>query len=775
MNISYSKPESVIKMKMLYNDIVMDCPELFEKKFSILTEISNAIVVTDNIDTITNLMLDLAINYANAEKGSLMLVNERGELYIHAARGIDIHLVRTYKIKVGKGIAGTVAKSRLPVLVEDIGKDEHFRGKGRDRYKTKSFISCPVVSRNKLLGVLNINDKKDNKPFTEDEFALMKIIANQAAIVLENAFLMNQIKAKAVDVEEMNRKLIETDVVKTEFLTRVSHELRTPLNSIKGSIYYLQQNVNQGGDAQTEFYDIISKETSNLTAIVERLLDFLRLEDEARLMKKSVLKLADVLHEVVNLKYLGNTLARKNLLLTVDIKDSISDVVGDRIRIIELFINLIEGLNCYLEKNDTIKITVQENDFVHVDIAISRRLPEDVLPLLFDSRNVFLPGATEEKLKLYLARKIAEVHQWKLEAKNSDNSFLVSLTIPKNTRYKIDTFIGTTMEMFVDLLSELMDLDICSVMLADELVSELTIKSARGLDDEVIKRTRIKIGDSIAGWVALQGKPLLVENIESDPRFRRNSISQYNTKSLISLPLIIEDKVIGVLNLNNKKTGEAFTERDLCIASMVSDRFLSFIKKLNSGEYHEDEYKQYIASLDGLLTAEKKYRKKDSLHANLMIMIMDRLGATEEDKRIAVYVSMIYDLGLTLLDDTVFEKKKLQPSEINSIRVHPYTGVMLLDHFEFSEDIKKAILHHHERFDGKGYPDSLKGEEIPFIARVLSVVDTFCAMVTKKNYRKAFTTEDALQEIMNDSGTVYDPKIVEVLQAAVSELYALRQ
>ncbi|HAM49721.1 MAG TPA: histidine kinase, partial [Nitrospiraceae bacterium] len=237
------------------------------------------------------------------------------------------------------------------------------------------------------------------------------------------------------------------------------------------------------------------------------------------------------------------------------------------------------------------------------------------------------------------------------------------------------------MEMFVDLLSELMDLDICSVMLADELVNELTIKSSRGLDDEVVKRTRIKIGDSISGWVALEGKPLLIENIESDPRFRRNSISQYNTKSLISMPLIINDKVIGVLNLNNKKTGEPFTDRDLCIASMVSERFLSFVKNLHSGEYREDEYKQYIASLDSLLSAEKKYRKKDSFHATLMIKIMDRIGATEEDKRNAVYVSMLYDLGLALLDDAVFEKKKLQPSEINSIKVHPYTGVTLLDHF----------------------------------------------------------------------------------------------
>jgi len=106
--------------------------------------------------------------------------------------------------------------------------------KKRDRYKTKSFISCPILHKNRLLGVLNINDKKDGSPFTNDEFTLIKTISNQAAIIIQNAFLMNQLKMKATDLEEVNKKLIEFDVSKTEFLTRVSHELRTPLNSIKG-------------------------------------------------------------------------------------------------------------------------------------------------------------------------------------------------------------------------------------------------------------------------------------------------------------------------------------------------------------------------------------------------------------------------------------------------------------------------------------------------------------------------------------------------------------
>jgi len=349
--VGSQKLDCLIMPKMVYNShLMMENQELFEKKFSILQEMSSAIVITDDITAIANLMLDLAINYTNAEKGSLMLTNDRGELYILAARGIDTQLIKTYRIKIGEGIAGTVAKTLTPVLVEDIENDTRFKEKKRDRYKTRSFISCPIVSKNKLHGVLNINDKRDGTPFTEDEFDLITIIANQAAIALENAFLLKQLRLKATELENINRKLIETDVAKTEFIANISHELRTPLNSIKGAIYYLQQSVKMAEDEQKEFHNIISNETGKLISIVENLLDFLRLEDEVRVVKKSIINLADILDEILNSKSLKVILARKNLQLKIDIKDAISDIVGDKIRVVQFFINLIEGLSYYLER-----------------------------------------------------------------------------------------------------------------------------------------------------------------------------------------------------------------------------------------------------------------------------------------------------------------------------------------------------------------------------------------------------------------------------------------
>jgi len=750
---------------------VSDNIRLFEKKFSILQEISNALVVTDNLSAIANLMLDLAINYTRAEKGSLMLVNERDELYILAGRGIDLNLVRTYRAKIGEGIAGVVAMNRAPMLVEDLANEPQFKGLPRDRYRTNSFVSCPIISKNRLLGVLNINDKSDGASFNDDEFSLIKIIANQAAIALENAILVSQLRFKAAELEGINRKLIESDVVKTEFITRVSHELRTPLNSIKGSVYYLQQSERLSRREQEEFYDIISGEADKLIGIVENQLDFLRFEDETMLITKTVVSLREVLSEVCGSKSIKTLFARKGMTLKVEVGEGVSDVVGDRIRIVQFFLNILEGLSHFLERGDEVVISARENDQIHVSICLPRRLPDSITPYLFSSNHLFQTDVPDEKLKLYLARKVVDIHRWDLVAENTAAGLVVSLAIPKSTRQKVDAVVNTTIDMFLEFISDVLDVNMCSVMLCDDLTGDLMIKGSRGLDDLMVKQTRVRIGERIAGWVALEGEPLFIEDIEQDPRFGRKSVSQYNSKSLISLPLKVGGKVIGVLNLNNKRSANPFTGMDFDLAQAMSERVSHFMERLYAGDHQEDEFRQFISSFDSLINAEKKYHKKDSRFPDVAVGIAVKLGIGEEERRSILFASVLYDLGLVLLEESILNKKgKLLPAEQNTLKIHPYTTVGLLDSFEFSEDIKRGILHHHERHDGTGYPDGLGGDNIPLISRILSVVDAFCAMTSERSYRPLMETADALAEIRKNAGTLYDPQVVEALELVVSEM-----
>lgn len=748
----------------------MNSVGLYQKKLAILQEISSAIVLTDDVGTIANLMLDLATAHTQAESGSIMLLNNQGELFIMASRGLDSDTQNNSRIRLGEGIAGMVAKNRKPVLVQDIEKDPVFKKRCRERYKTRSFICCPILVKNDLLGLISINDRQDGNAFSEDDFLLIKIIANQAAIALKNALLVNQLKSKAFELEELNRKLIDSNLAKTEFLTRISHELRTPLNSINGAIYYLKQTENKVSSEQNEFLDILAGETHKIVAIVEGQLDFLRTESEAVFVKKSIINLLDIIEEILGSRLVRDTLNHRCISVVTEFPSKMSLVAGDKVLVTQLFINLIEGLAYHLE-NARITLRATEDESLHIAIETSLAFPEWVIGQLFNSKTFFQADQSDGILKLYLARKTADNHGWVLRAHNHENVFRIDLDIPKGSRQKIEAALSTTMDLYLEFVSELLDLNTCSIMLTDPLTGDLVIKSAKGLDEDIIQKTRIRVGERIAGWVAQEGRPLLIEDIDKDPRFpQRVGAAFYNSKSLLSLPLKVSGETIGVINLNNKRSAKAFNSRDMALLSVIGERIAHLVEKLQGEGHKEDDLHKMAITFENLLAAGRRYQKKNPRLLELMEQLAQKLQFSEELHNEALYTALIYDLGLMLIDKEVLnKKKKLSLSETNTIKVHPHTTLNLLGDIEFSPQVCNAILHHHEHWDGSGYPEKLSGDRIPILSRVLAVVDAYVAMTEERPYRKALSHDQAVAEMRRESGSKFDPTVVAALESIFSK------
>ena len=741
-------------------------PEMNVPELAVLRNIDFAFPVTDNIHVLTDRILTFATESTRASKGSVMLAGKQGELNIFAVKDADPQRIKTYKAKIGEGegIAGMVANHREPTLVTDIENDKRFKGKTRDRYKTNSFISCPVVGKSGLLGLINVNDKKDSTPFTENELNLVKIIADRSANALEHAFQLNQMRTQVRELEEINSKLIDCEISRAEFIAQIAHRMRTPLNSIKGSIYYLKKADKLTRGEQEEFFGIISDESTKLIHVLEGLFDVIDNEDNAELFHKTLIDIGELFKEVVLSQSFREKFAKKDLQIIIDSKDDLSDIVGDKIKIRQFFINITEFLISYLENTDTMTISFRETDFMEITFKLSRRMPEKICSYFLDGRKPVDSGSHDATTKLYLARKVAQLHSWNMEMKNIENDCYLFIRIPQSIRQKREVVVNTVMGMFVEFISDLLKLQTCSIMLYDDITGELIIKSSKGLSDHIVKHTRIKPGDKIAGLVALKGEPFYVKDIESDLGGERKNLQRYSTHSFISLPLKIKNKTVGVLNLSNKKNAEPFLETDFEIASLMSDRISYFIEKFSLQDYNAAYSRQFMQSFESLLRIQKKYHKKHSMVSDVMMKMLDTLGMSKADRKIALYLSMVYDLGLMLVDDNIFLKNELSAGEELSLKLHPYDTVLLLDSLEFSDAMKLAILHHHERFDGAGYPDGLKGEEIPLLSRVLSVVDSFCAMMSERSYREKFTKEQALKEIMKGSGSLYDPVVVKSLK-----------
>ncbi len=129
--------------------------------------------------------------------------------------------------------------------------------------------------------------------------------------------------------------------------------------------------------------------------------------------------------------------------------------------------------------------------------------------------------------------------------------------------------------------------------------------------------------------------------------------------------------------------------------------------------------------------------------------------------------AVLHDIGKIGIDTAILNKQQaLSSSDVDVLRQHPSIGVRILEPIHFLKDVRKIIEQHHERYDGSGYPNALRGDNILPEARILAIADAFDAMTSNRPYRKALSLEIALQEIRDHAGTQFDPVVVHAFFAA---------
>ena len=183
----------------------------------------------------------------------------------------------------------------------------------------------------------------------------------------------------------------------------------------------------------------------------------------------------------------------------------------------------------------------------------------------------------------------------------------------------------------------------------------------------------------------------------------------------------------------------------------------------------------YVRSIDAMikaLEAKDFYTRGHSQRVTLYSMaIGEELGMTGRELEDLYRASVLHDLGKIGVREAVLNKPgKLSEGEFTEIVRHPGTAVRILEPIPFFRPLLPAILHHHERFDGKGYPSRLAGNNIPLASRIMTIADTFDAMTSTRAYRKALPISDAIAEIRRCSGTQFDPDIVPAFLACQSKI-----
>jgi HD-GYP domain-containing protein (c-di-GMP phosphodiesterase class II) len=329
---------------------------------------------------------------------------------------------------------------------------------------------------------------------------------------------------------------------------------------------------------------------------------------------------------------------------------------------------------------------------------------------------------------------------------------------------------------------DLLRCETASLFLIDKEKGELYWETALGdTGKELKKSVRLSIDDrSIAGYVAMSGETLVINDVYSDPRHNKKVAAKGSFKSttMICGPLKTKGKVIGVLQAINKMatipakpsrhTWPDFQEEDRQLLETLSHQVAIAIE--NASLYTEIK-KIFFGTVEALAEAIEKKDHYTGGHTKRVVhytmCIAKYLNLTPEELERMKLGAILHDVGKIGIEDSILKKPSaLDPAEWKVMQTHPELGYDIMGRVEGLQDIIGGMRYHHERWDGKGYPLGMKGEEIPLMARVIAVADTYDAMVSTRPYRKGLDPKLAYDEIVKHSGAQFDPAVVEGFKIA---------
>ena len=234
--------------------------------------------------------------------------------------------------------------------------------------------------------------------------------------------------------------------------------------------------------------------------------------------------------------------------------------------------------------------------------------------------------------------------------------------------------------------------------------------------------------------------------------------------NIIAIPLKIKSRVFGMLASIINNEDKYFGEKDIYYLNFLIDKASFSIENL---ALYENIYENLFSTLYAFveaIEARDPYTKQHSASVSGYAMSIARKSGCSQEEIAKLNISgNLHDIGKIGIPDSILLKPgRLTDDEYTIIKKHPVIGSNIIGHLGMWTDEQDIIRHHHERFDGKGYPDSLEGEDIPLLSRILSVADVYDALTTNRSYRKRMLDSVAVEIIKENAGSQFDPKIVNV-------------
>ncbi|HUI69812.1 MAG TPA: HD domain-containing phosphohydrolase [Spirochaetia bacterium] len=404
-----------------------------------------------------------------------------------------------------------------------------------------------------------------------------------------------------------------------------------------------------------------------------------------------------------------------------------------------------------------------------------------ILSQLFVRKSSLLDALEEiERDKVLLRKKFDELRALNLEL---NRRVTVLKAINNATRALVS--VSDTREVLQETMRPIVDelgFDRAVIMLVDQKHEFLEYSYAVGESKELLgkmKDYRIPLTreQNLMIRVLKKHRSVLIRDVKAAGLNPANKIlADFGPNSFVVCPLIAEDQAIGILAADRKTDQRPLASADAEFLTIFANNIATVFQRARLDEQLK---KSYVASVRALVQAiEEKdtYTRGHSERvAAIVVHVARELGISEEEIEYLRFGSILHDVGkIGIPESIVRSPKPLTEGEYKIIQKHPLKGLEILQHIPFIREHMYLIRSHHERWDGKGYPDGLRGDEIPLGAQIVAIADAFDAMTSSRPYRKGLPPKQAAREIKKGVGTQFSSSIVDAFLTVFDRLPDLR-
>ncbi|MEO0136592.1 MAG: HD domain-containing phosphohydrolase [candidate division WOR-3 bacterium] len=413
-----------------------------------------------------------------------------------------------------------------------------------------------------------------------------------------------------------------------------------------------------------------------------------------------------------------------------------------------------------IKKFDLSKITpaMQVASFIALPLKVRDNFLGIVLCWDNRQKNIFT-NRVVRFLKLMTAQSAIAIYNARLFEQL--NRAINDLTLLYQIEYHISSILSKEdlLNTAVRLIDSALGNLITTILLPDEKNERLVIKAISPTAKLKPGFESVPFYRGIVGEAMRTKKMVYAPDVEKDGRY---VAAIEGIKSEVAIPLISGAKFLGVIDFQSK-VRDRFDLMTLDLLDDIAHRIAVFLENAILYEQVERSYSETIRALVLAMEVKDSYTRGHSERVTELAMkLAEHMELTDGRKKLLYWAGLLHDIGKIGISEAILNKPgKLDEFEFSEIKRHPVEGARMLEQIEGLKEVVPIIKHHHENYDGTGYPEGLKGEEIPLEARMLAVCDVYDAMTTIRSYRKPFSPEGALSAIETYSGTRLDPRIVK--------------